>query len=245
MIRELGLHVLEEACRQWVAWQVESIDQPSFTLSVNVSPRQLRDPSFVSEVRTHPDPRRAPPVAPHARDHRELHGRGPGERPSAPARAEDPRGAHLDGRLRHRVLVAGVAAGPAARHPEDRQGVRRPHRRGSAAHGVRAGDHPHGQDARARASSPRASRPPSRASGCRASDAASPRASTSRSRFLPTTSSTCSTRRMRRASPAAAGRTARAQDRAPGCGCSTTPRRTCAVRDALRRSRRCGRGCPE
>ena len=50
MIRELGLYVLEEACRQWVAWQVASIDEASFTLSVNVSPRQLRDPSFVSEV---------------------------------------------------------------------------------------------------------------------------------------------------------------------------------------------------
>jgi EAL domain-containing protein (putative c-di-GMP-specific phosphodiesterase class I) len=42
--------VLEEACRQWVAWQVASMDEASFTLSVNVSPRQLRDPSFVKEV---------------------------------------------------------------------------------------------------------------------------------------------------------------------------------------------------
>ena len=50
MIRELGLHVLEEACKQWQAWQVELIDEPAFTVSVNVSPRQLRDPSFVSEV---------------------------------------------------------------------------------------------------------------------------------------------------------------------------------------------------
>jgi diguanylate cyclase (GGDEF)-like protein len=50
IIRELGLYVLEEACRQWQAWQVELIDEPAFTLSVNVSPRQLRDPSFVTEV---------------------------------------------------------------------------------------------------------------------------------------------------------------------------------------------------
>ena len=50
MIRELGLHVLEEACKQWQAWQVELIDEPAFTVSVNVSPRQLRDPSFVTEV---------------------------------------------------------------------------------------------------------------------------------------------------------------------------------------------------
>ncbi|MFI5285535.1 MAG: putative bifunctional diguanylate cyclase/phosphodiesterase [Candidatus Dormibacteria bacterium] len=50
MIRELGLHVLEEACRQWQEWQVELNDEPGFTVSVNVSPRQLRDPGFVSEV---------------------------------------------------------------------------------------------------------------------------------------------------------------------------------------------------
>ncbi len=50
MIRELGLFVLEEACRQWKEWQIELIDEPAFTVSVNVSPRQLRDPSFVSEV---------------------------------------------------------------------------------------------------------------------------------------------------------------------------------------------------
>ena len=49
MIRELGLHVLEEACRQLQAWQTE-IDEPAFTVSVNVSRRQLRDPTFVSDV---------------------------------------------------------------------------------------------------------------------------------------------------------------------------------------------------
>jgi diguanylate cyclase (GGDEF)-like protein len=51
MICELGLHVLEEACRQWQVWQAELDDQPSFTVSVNVSPRQLRDPGFVADVR--------------------------------------------------------------------------------------------------------------------------------------------------------------------------------------------------
>ncbi len=51
MICELGLHVLEEACRQWQVWQAELVDQPSFTVSVNVSPRQLRDSGFVGDVR--------------------------------------------------------------------------------------------------------------------------------------------------------------------------------------------------
>jgi len=51
IIRELGLHVLEVACRQWQAWHVEIDDEPTVTMSVNVSPRQLRHPDFVEDVR--------------------------------------------------------------------------------------------------------------------------------------------------------------------------------------------------
>jgi diguanylate cyclase (GGDEF)-like protein len=51
IIRELGLHVLEVACRQWQAWHVEIEDEPTVTMSVNVSPRQLRHPDFVEDVR--------------------------------------------------------------------------------------------------------------------------------------------------------------------------------------------------
>jgi diguanylate cyclase (GGDEF)-like protein len=51
MIRELGLHVLETACKQLQVWQVDLIDEPAFTVSVNVSPRQLRDTDFVAHVR--------------------------------------------------------------------------------------------------------------------------------------------------------------------------------------------------
>ena len=149
MIRELGIHVLEEACREWQGWQRELIDEPSFSLSVNVSPRQLRDPDFVGEVWRVLSRTGVSPVASDTRDHRELHGRRPGERQVPPARAEEPRRAHLDGRLRHRVLVPRVAAGPPARHPQNRQGVHRPHRGGSKAHRVRGRDHPHGKDARA------------------------------------------------------------------------------------------------
>ena len=50
IIRELGLHVLEVACRQWQAWHVAIDDQPTVTMSVNVSPRQLRHPDFVKDV---------------------------------------------------------------------------------------------------------------------------------------------------------------------------------------------------
>jgi diguanylate cyclase (GGDEF)-like protein len=50
LISELGMFVLEEACRQCQEWHNELIDQPPFSMSVNVSPRQLRDPNFVSDV---------------------------------------------------------------------------------------------------------------------------------------------------------------------------------------------------
>ena len=50
LIGELGMYVLEEACRQCQAWQNELLDESAFSVSVNVSPRQLRDPNFVSEV---------------------------------------------------------------------------------------------------------------------------------------------------------------------------------------------------
>jgi diguanylate cyclase (GGDEF)-like protein len=50
IIRELGLHVLEVACRQWQAWHAGLDDEPTVTMSVNVSPRQLRHPDFVKDV---------------------------------------------------------------------------------------------------------------------------------------------------------------------------------------------------
>ena len=50
VIDEIGLHVMEEACRRCHEWQMMFPDQTGFTVSVNVSPVQLRAASFVSEV---------------------------------------------------------------------------------------------------------------------------------------------------------------------------------------------------
>ena len=50
LINDIGLFVLEEACRQCQEWQVEYMDDSMFSVSVNVSPRQLRDSDFVGEV---------------------------------------------------------------------------------------------------------------------------------------------------------------------------------------------------
>jgi predicted signal transduction protein with EAL and GGDEF domain len=46
----LGRWVLEEACRQAAAWQVAFPDMSNWTLSVNVSVKQLQSPSFLGDV---------------------------------------------------------------------------------------------------------------------------------------------------------------------------------------------------
>jgi diguanylate cyclase (GGDEF)-like protein len=50
IIGEVGLYVLEEACRQCQEWQVSYGDASAFAISVNVSPRQLRDRRLVDSV---------------------------------------------------------------------------------------------------------------------------------------------------------------------------------------------------
>jgi diguanylate cyclase (GGDEF)-like protein len=49
LIAALGRHVLQESCRQLLAWQREFPDQ-ALTVSVNVSPRQLSQPDLLQEV---------------------------------------------------------------------------------------------------------------------------------------------------------------------------------------------------
>jgi EAL domain-containing protein (putative c-di-GMP-specific phosphodiesterase class I) len=48
LIRELGAFVLEEACRDFVAWRGAGLDLD--TVSVNVSLRELKDPGFEAGV---------------------------------------------------------------------------------------------------------------------------------------------------------------------------------------------------
>ena len=50
LIGEIGLQVLREACRQCQAWQAAFPDQAAFSVSVNVSPRQLSNQRFVDDV---------------------------------------------------------------------------------------------------------------------------------------------------------------------------------------------------
>ena len=62
LIVRLGLFVLEESCRRLVEWN-KYFDIADFTISVNVSARQIRHPDFVTQVltvleRTQVDPAR-------------------------------------------------------------------------------------------------------------------------------------------------------------------------------------------
>lgn len=50
VIFPLGRWVLAEACRHARAWQTQYHNDPPFSISVNVSPRQLQKPSFAAEV---------------------------------------------------------------------------------------------------------------------------------------------------------------------------------------------------
>ncbi len=51
LIRELGRHVLTEACRQSRHWRVADVDDPPLRLHVNLSAAQLRDPELIPTVR--------------------------------------------------------------------------------------------------------------------------------------------------------------------------------------------------
>jgi diguanylate cyclase (GGDEF)-like protein/PAS domain S-box-containing protein len=52
LIIQLGSWVLNEACRQMADWHKRFVFDPPLTISVNVSPRQLRDPKFVDNVKS-------------------------------------------------------------------------------------------------------------------------------------------------------------------------------------------------
>jgi diguanylate cyclase (GGDEF)-like protein len=52
LIIPLGRWVLQEACRQAAAWQLEHGPLASIRISVNISPRQLRDPDLITDIVT-------------------------------------------------------------------------------------------------------------------------------------------------------------------------------------------------
>ena len=121
----IGRWVLETACRQARAWQLDQPDRPPIRMSVNLSARQFAQSDLVDAGRhgscgeTGLDP-----DLPRARDHRVRPDGRVGRRDRvarAPARA---RGEARPRRLRDRLLVAVLPQAPAARHDQDRPLVR-------------------------------------------------------------------------------------------------------------------------
>jgi EAL domain-containing protein (putative c-di-GMP-specific phosphodiesterase class I) len=51
LIREIGRHVLEQACRQSRRWRPDDLDGQRLRLHVNISANQLRDPDLIPMVR--------------------------------------------------------------------------------------------------------------------------------------------------------------------------------------------------
>ena len=121
LIVGLGLHVLEQACRQTAIWQQ---DIPTLGVSVNVSGHQVANPEFPAQAasiaeRTGLAARDARP-----RDHRERadgRGRRSSDDPQHDAAA---RAQARSRRLRHRLLVAEPAEELPARSAQDRPLVR-------------------------------------------------------------------------------------------------------------------------
>ena len=120
----IGTWVLDEAIGQLGRWRGTPLE--GLRVGINVAAAQLLAEDFVE---------RAPrdrPEGDRARGHRGRRGpRRRGGRPAARTRARRGR-PDRDRRLRYRLLLARLAPGPAARHPQDRPRVRRAPRRGRA-----------------------------------------------------------------------------------------------------------------
>jgi diguanylate cyclase (GGDEF)-like protein len=122
IIVPLGLWVLRTACLQQVAWQ--SAGLPAIKMSVNVSPRQFKDPPFFGVGRRRAERNRDQARPARTGDHRRPdHGRR-----TARGRHHEPHPrsgrAAVDRRLRHRLLEPQFAEELPRVTPEDRPLVR-------------------------------------------------------------------------------------------------------------------------
>ena len=126
LIRPLARWVLDAALRQCNRWRQDGID---LAVAVNLSMRNLHDPEIVEMIRYQLTRWGIPRRPPGHRDHRKQpDGRRGARHGRAGAAARHGR-RHLDRRLRHRLLVAGVPQATARGRAEDRQVVRRAHGR--------------------------------------------------------------------------------------------------------------------
>ena len=193
LIVPLGAWVLREACRvgaRWVRQRQESSGAP-FTLTVNLSGRQLLVPGFVDEV--------AAALHDSGLDPRSLileitetrHHAGDRGEPRHAARAQGAGAAAGDRRLRHGLLVASATCS-ASRSTSSRS-TRASSTGSDAAAATRRSRARSSRSATPSrsAASRRAWRTTGSARTCRRSAASSPRASSSRARCRPGTSTRC------------------------------------------------------
>ena len=149
LIIPIGDFVLDQACRQLRQWGDRFQDTP-LRMSVNLSPRQIKDPLLVEKVSAALATSGIDPARAHARDHRDRAGRGQLHHPGEAQGAQGARHTTVDRRLRHRLLVAELSAPVPGGRCEDRQAVRRPRGRRRGPLRPRAGHHHPGRDAPAR-----------------------------------------------------------------------------------------------
>ena len=174
LILPIGRWVIDQACRKGA--ELQAAGMPSMRISVNLSVKQLQSESIVEDVadalrRTGLDAGVA-----RARDHRDGDARGRRHGGSAAARAQGPRRADRDGRLRHGLLLAQLPEPAAGRHPEDGSRVPRRPRRRHRASPPRSWRSASAWGSR---SSPRASSGRTRSTRCRTSASSSVKGSSS------------------------------------------------------------------
>ncbi len=142
LIVSLGAWVLEQSIAQLARWRQDFPEQVRFSMSVNVSARQLGHPHFVDQLRALLADYDVPDGAIGARADRVGADRGFGDDTDVAGRAEGARCSPRHRRLRHRVLVAQLCAQVPHRHAEDRSLVRWRTRRFIGRLATRGGHHP-------------------------------------------------------------------------------------------------------
>ncbi len=123
-IKQITRWVMEEALRQCGVWYAGGL---AISVSVNVSTPRPAGPGFAAVRRRGDSQAQRARRAAYRRGDRERPGGGPAARAADHRAAEAARRAHVDRRLRHRLLVARVHPTPAVRRAQGGSRIRHAH----------------------------------------------------------------------------------------------------------------------